>query len=141
MMFNIKIGSVESPICRGSTKPRNKAKSNQKLIEVLPLHIQNRWFGKLNNELYELKIPDDFCPEYLFSSSINDKYTEDYIINTTKNKNYKLVSKWWKVLSETIIIKGIFKNETIHIDIDILNNIYSKHFKKQNNEYYRQSKR
>lgn len=140
MMFNIKIGSVESPICRGSTKPRNKAKSNQKLIEVLPLHIQNRWFGKLNNELYELKIPDDFCPKYYFSSSINDKYSEGHIIYSDKNRNHKLVSRWWKILSETIIIKGTFKNETITIDINSLNIIYAKHFKKQNNEYYRQSK-
>mgnify|MGYP003593334791 CR=1 FL=1 len=67
---------VESVKKTGSTKSRETYVKNEKLIKFTPDY--NEIFGfsaTVNNTLYAVSVPLDFCPSFVFSTKYNDKYT------------------------------------------------------------------
>lgn len=132
---------VESVKRTGSTKSKTTYVKNEKLIKFTPDY--NEIFGfstTINNKLYAVSVPSDFCPAFVFSTKYNDKYPIGTISKKDKVSNYLDMSSFWTYLSTTIEIKGIIKNDEIVVHIPSTNKIYEKRYKLYMQEKYKEYK-
>lgn len=142
MNLSINSSNIKSITYKGKVKGNsNIQKIKIKGIEFIPFKILDKFYGTINDIEYEIYMDDNYCPKYVVSTILNDVYNVGTLRPLSKNTNYKNLSKFWTYLSTTIPIKGEIKNGKIYVLDDTLTFIYSKHYKQQvKDEYRNQSK-
>ena len=137
MKLNINKESIETV---HKQKSPVKKRETIKGTEVVPFIENSKFYCVIGNTKYEIIVDDGFIPLYRFSTKGNDKYITDTIKQGFKQTHYKNLSTYWTYLSTTVPIKVLLQGDKAIARTNMLNFIYSKHYKEYCNESYKRNK-
>lgn len=137
MKLNISKESIETV---HKQKSPIKKRETIKGTEVVPFIENSKFYCVVGNTKYEIIVDNEYKPIYRFSTKENDKYVTDTIRQGFKEIHYTELSDYWTYLSTTVPIKVLLQGDKAIAKTNMLNVIYTKHYKEYCNESYKRSK-
>jgi len=134
MKLNINAKLIETV---NKQKSPIKKRETIKGTEVVPFIENSKFYCVIGNTKYEIVVDDGYIPLYRFSTKENDKYITDTIRQGFKEIHYLNLSKYWTYISITVPIKVLLQGDKAIARTNMLNVIYSKHYKDYTSNEYR----